>query len=1057
MAESSTEQPKRQEKPTPAKQTEFQIGSIGHQVAAGAGAPLDSPAVARIQRNPQQTPRTDLLALQRAVGNRAVTALVRGETTEVPIQAKLQVGPVNDVYEQEADLVARMVTSGTALHKPAANVKSKHADEQEEGGTPGLATNIKRMVQRKKTANHETASTVRADGSFTAGTQINERLQRLEQGGRPLPDSVRRELEPRFGADFSAVKIHTGNEAVQLSRDIGARAFTHGSHIAFGAGEFSPNSQAGRQLLAHELTHTIQQTGARPRSSVQRSPNGVIQRGPTWDKIKNFFSRKKPEPVLPEISAPVMGTPPEIQAAAHAKVSKAAEDARTLYANAVAAANQKAESHNDVNEEMEQAGQSAKLGSAKDSVKAMKSGDAAVKSFIEKYKQDLAEIRDKITGSAIQVSLNNEKVTANTGSHRQLAMQSHAIANEAEQLVAKMREQAANVGDRANTEEAFARANMKSRWGIGGYEARSLPAAEKSASDSVMDLLEIRNKVQGYHLYLSTDLKVLEGHLSSKGASVSHNFSEAAAMRAMGSGAARAESEQDPGMLDDTQAFLMGGGSRNMNGLEGPEGANPEQDPAAMRKAELEAGRLHGQKALDDSAAKRPKPEKAPTLNKSETKFAKQLKRLEIRAMLYAKAQKRMRLADQYTQETNVLYDQAMALYKAIDAARSGDDHSPEQINQAILKAGDAREKVALASVRLEKMRKFKQEVYDESQKYQKYVGERAMNKHKRRAKKVVGMIAGPGLRALTGGLYRVEAEDEAGGYRVGLKSRTIIDDIIKKYYELKQLVKGVDGSHVRGLGGKHGARAYVFFKAIAFALQIVRDISSSVALWVTIVTGGQGAPVGAVFASIALYSGLAKAAVDLLLLIWSGIGLANTNDPESRAILRGENTRQGLAFGEGAFAAASAGMVMGLSGSTGLLSFDKQIGAFGVGSRTADLGGSLGGTVASASVGSATPALGNIGANLAVKGLSPYANNASLENAKLSAQVEKIRKAKSAVRVLSHPVRSAFGKLAEFASRKKRLRKSKFAALLPEIAKTIEDLSSNVDEAPESEAESEE
>lgn len=85
-------------------------------------------------------------------------------------------------------------------------------------------------------------------------------IRSLRDGGMPLPDSVRNFFEPRFEHDFSQVRIHTDQRADSLARSLSARAFTTGSHIAFGAGQYEPQSSAGRRLIAHELTHTIQQT-----------------------------------------------------------------------------------------------------------------------------------------------------------------------------------------------------------------------------------------------------------------------------------------------------------------------------------------------------------------------------------------------------------------------------------------------------------------------------------------------------------------------------------------------------------------------------------------------------------------------------------------------------------------------------------------------------------------------------------------------------------------------------------------------------------------------------
>jgi hypothetical protein len=81
--------------------------------------------------------------------------------------------------------------------------------------------------------------------------------------GTPLPSTVRGYAERRLGRSLTAVRIHTGSIAAAAAADIGARAYTVGTHIAFGAGEYRPDTEAGRRLLAHELTHVAQQPSAR--------------------------------------------------------------------------------------------------------------------------------------------------------------------------------------------------------------------------------------------------------------------------------------------------------------------------------------------------------------------------------------------------------------------------------------------------------------------------------------------------------------------------------------------------------------------------------------------------------------------------------------------------------------------------------------------------------------------------------------------------------------------------------------------------------------------------
>ncbi|MDJ1180770.1 DUF4157 domain-containing protein [Roseofilum sp. BLCC_M91] len=102
----------------------------------------------------------------------------------------------------------------------------------------------------------------RRDGTFETSQSVEKRIQAKRRKGQPLPDRTRSFMEDRFGNDFSQVRIHTDSTAVQLSQDLKAKAFTHGHDIYFNSGQYNPSSTGGKRLLAHELTHTIQQKGA---------------------------------------------------------------------------------------------------------------------------------------------------------------------------------------------------------------------------------------------------------------------------------------------------------------------------------------------------------------------------------------------------------------------------------------------------------------------------------------------------------------------------------------------------------------------------------------------------------------------------------------------------------------------------------------------------------------------------------------------------------------------------------------------------------------------------
>ena len=148
-------------------------------------------------------------------------------------QPKLVLNAPDDAYEIEAEKLADAV-----MRMPS-----------------GKLTGRKRIVPSIPRSMTKGSSTSVADK-----TEAN--IQRMQGGGRPLDEKTRIFFEQRMGADFGHVRIHTDANAIQTSRDIQARAFTVGNHIAFNSGQYDPSSQAGKHLLAHELAHTLQQASS---------------------------------------------------------------------------------------------------------------------------------------------------------------------------------------------------------------------------------------------------------------------------------------------------------------------------------------------------------------------------------------------------------------------------------------------------------------------------------------------------------------------------------------------------------------------------------------------------------------------------------------------------------------------------------------------------------------------------------------------------------------------------------------------------------------------------
>ncbi|MBL3617730.1 MAG: DUF4157 domain-containing protein [gamma proteobacterium endosymbiont of Lamellibrachia anaximandri] len=161
-------------------------------------------------------------------------------------QAKLTIGQPGDQYEKEADNVATAVVQ-----------RSEHASSQQQ---QGFFT-----IQRR--AGHG-AATPYAPAGMAA------RLQSSKGNGSRLPTPTHREMSQSLGFDFSDVRLYTDSESVNLNRAVGAQAFTHGKDIYFNSGKYNPGTKSGKHLLAHELTHVVQQN--RGAGGLQRS--SMIQR-----------------------------------------------------------------------------------------------------------------------------------------------------------------------------------------------------------------------------------------------------------------------------------------------------------------------------------------------------------------------------------------------------------------------------------------------------------------------------------------------------------------------------------------------------------------------------------------------------------------------------------------------------------------------------------------------------------------------------------------------------------------------------------------------------------
>lgn len=243
---------------------------------------------------------SSILHLQRTIGNQAVQRLLEANTQDVKgdstteiarfghdfsriplhsiaragIQPKLTISTPGDIYEQEADQVADQVMRmpdpirsteqasmkvltpfrpavATIMRQPTPRGTEEEMDlEKQRTMLKLVCPDCEDLLQAKEASSE----------GIRVSTGFESQIKNLQYGGQPLSNSVRESLEPKFGYDFSNVRIHTEAQAGDTARRMNALAFTIGPHIVFAPGQFAPHSYQGKKLLAHELTHVVQQS-----------------------------------------------------------------------------------------------------------------------------------------------------------------------------------------------------------------------------------------------------------------------------------------------------------------------------------------------------------------------------------------------------------------------------------------------------------------------------------------------------------------------------------------------------------------------------------------------------------------------------------------------------------------------------------------------------------------------------------------------------------------------------------------------------------------------------
>ncbi len=229
------------------------------------------------------SPLNQVMNLHQTLGNREVQRLFKAGK----LQAALKIGQPNDIYEQEADRMADRVMRMEAPQ--AAEIR-----RQSYGGAIqrmcdpcsqeyAAAAREKRTVRRAnlcpKCASEENLKIQRKpESTISSDSAVPDSFVSSLGAGQPLDRAAREYFEPRFGADFSQVRVHAGRTAAESASSINALAYTLGHNVVFGAGQYQPNTLQGKRLLAHELTHVVQQSNRDVASNPPEGISPMIQR-----------------------------------------------------------------------------------------------------------------------------------------------------------------------------------------------------------------------------------------------------------------------------------------------------------------------------------------------------------------------------------------------------------------------------------------------------------------------------------------------------------------------------------------------------------------------------------------------------------------------------------------------------------------------------------------------------------------------------------------------------------------------------------------------------------
>jgi uncharacterized protein DUF4157 len=206
--------------------------------------------------------------------------LAMQSSTRDPAGSDSATSPANATHNDPGYNFGQIAVQPAPAVAPQTKLRVSQPGDAHEQEADQIADTVMRMPDAEKKASSETPATHAMAGQSGGSHEVVP-----GSDGQPLDATTRAYMEPRFGHDFGQVRVHTDESAAEAASGYHARAYTVGSDIVFGAEEYAPGTSAGQRLIAHELTHVVQQgSDSTAAATVQREPEGATKAPPTVAK-----------------------------------------------------------------------------------------------------------------------------------------------------------------------------------------------------------------------------------------------------------------------------------------------------------------------------------------------------------------------------------------------------------------------------------------------------------------------------------------------------------------------------------------------------------------------------------------------------------------------------------------------------------------------------------------------------------------------------------------------------------------------------------------------------